>query len=357
MAIYGVFGTDEGRVAEEALALFEKLKPAGGDEFANDIIEGVADDSEHAFQICAQTIEAIQTLGFFGGAKVVWLKAASFLGDDRTGGAERAKTGVENLLEVLKAGVPDEVQVLISAKAVDKRRAFYKWMQKNSELNVFDKIDVSKDGWEEQVAALVMRRAKDCGVSFHDDALDLFVQLAGEDTRQIGNELEKLVLYVGKEAQVTVEDVRLMVPPSRKGVIWEISRAIERGEAARAVELIDAQLEKGESAIGLMRAAIIPTVRNLFYARLALDAGAAPGYGFAKSLEKLPPEKKAVFPKKKDGGINAWGLSQAAGKVGRRSLKKMRKSLQDCLNADKALVTTGLDHRLVLHRLVVELAV
>lgn len=357
MAIYGVFGTDEGRVAEEALTLFEKLKPAGGDEFANDVIEGVADDSEHAFQICAQTIEAIQTLGFFGGAKVVWLKAASFLGDDRTGGAERTKTGVENLLEVLKAGVPDEVQVLISAKAVDKRRAFYKWMQKHSELNVFDKIDVSKDGWEEQVAALVMRRAKDCAVSFQDDALDLFVQLAGEDTRQIGNELEKLVLYVGQEAQVTVEDVRLMVPPSRKGVIWEISRAIERGEAARAVELIDAQLEKGESAIGLMRAAITPTVRNLFYARLALDAGAAPGYGFAKSLEKLPPEKKAVFPKKKDGGINAWGLSQAAGKVGRRSLKKMRKSLQDCLNADKALVTTGLDHRLVLHRLVVELAV
>lgn len=356
MAIYGVFGTDEGRVAEEALALFEKLKPEGGDEFANDIIEGVADDSEHAFQICAQTIEAIQTLGFFGGAKVVWLKAASFMADDRTGGAERAKTGVENLLEVLKAGVPDEVQVLISAKGVDKRRAFYKWMQKNSELNVFDKIDISKDGWEEQVAALVMRRSKACGVTFEDEALELFVQLAGEDTRQIGNELEKLVLYVGEEAQVTVEDVRLMVPQSRKGVIWEISRAIERGEAARAVELIDALLEKGESAIGLMRAAIIPTVRNLFYARLALDAGATPGFGFAKSLERLPPEKRAVFPKKKDGGINAWGLSQAAGKVGRRSLKKMQKSLQDCLNADKALVTTSLDHRLVLHRLVVELS-
>lgn len=355
MAIHAVFGTDEGRVAEEALALFEKLKPADGDEFANDVIEGVADDAEHAFQLSANTVEAIQTVGFFGGAKVVWLKGATYLGDDRTGGAERAKLGVENLLECLKAGVAPEVEVLISAPIVDKRRAFYKWLSKNAEVKAYDKIDVSKEGWEEQVAVLVSRRAKEMKLAFDEEALDLFVQLAGEDTRQIGNELTKLSLYLGEGEQVGIEDVRLMIPPSRKGVIWEISRAVERGEAARAIELIDAQLNKGENAIGLMRAAIIPTVRNLFYARLALDAGAQPGHGMGKSLERLSPEKRAVFPKKKDGGINAWGISLAAGKVGKRNLRQMRKALECSLKADKALVTTSLDHRLVLHRLVVEL--
>ena len=357
MAIHAVFGTDEGRVAEEALALFEKLKPEGGDEFANDVVEGVADDSEHAFQLSARVVEAIQTVGFFGGAKVVWLKGATYLGDDRTGGADRAKTGVENLLDCLKAGVPDEVQVLISAPIIDKRRAFYKWLQKNAEMKSYDKIDVSKEGWEDEVAVLVSRRAKEMKLKFEDEALDLFVQLAGEDTRQIGNELTKLQLYLGEGESVSVEDVRIMIPPSRKGVIWEISRAIERGEASRAVALIDAQLNKGESAIGLIRAAIVPTVRNLFYARLALDAGASgSNYGsFQKSLERLSPEKRAVFPKKKDGGINAWGLFSAVGKVGKRNLAQMRRALECTLNADKSLVTTGLDHRLVLHRLVVEL--
>lgn len=358
MAIHAVFGTDEGRVVEEALALFQELMPEGGDEFTNDVVEGVADDSEHAFQLSAQVVEAIQTVGFFGGAKVVWLKGATYLGDDRTGGAERAKTGVENLLECLKAGVPDEVQVLISATGIDKRRGFYKWLQKNAEIKVFDKIDISKEGWEEEVAVMVSRRAKEAKLEFEQEALDLFVQLAGEDTRQIGNEFTKLSLYLGEGAKVTVDDVRLMIPPSRKGVIWEISRAIERGEASRAVELIDAQLNKGENAVGIIRAAIIPTVRNLFYARLALDAGASGGnYGaFQKSLERLAPEQRAVFPKKKDGGINAWGLFSAVGKVGRRNVNQMRKALNCTLNADKSLVTTGLDHRLVLHRLVVELA-
>ena len=357
MAVHAIFGTDEGRVAEEALALFEKLKPEGGDEFANDVIEGVADDAEHAFQLSAQTVEAIQTVGFFGGAKVVWLKGATYLGDDRTGGSERAKSGIEALLDCLKAGVPDEVQVLVSAPLIDKRRAFYKWLQKNAELKVYDRIDVSKEGWEEQVAVMVSRRAKEMKLQFDVEALDLFVQLAGEDSRQVNNELTKLQLYLGEEGTVSIDDVRMMIPPSRKGVIWEISRAIERGEAARAVELIDAQLNKGENAIGLMRAAIVPTVRNLFYARLALDAGASGGnYGsFQKSLERLSPEKRAVFPKKKDGGINAWGLFSAVGKVGKRNLGQLRRALQCTLNADKSLVTTGLDHRLVLHRLVVEL--
>ncbi len=357
MAIHAVFGTDEGRVTEEAMKLFERLKPKDGDEFTNDIIEGVADNSEHAFQLSAQVVEGIQTVGFFGGDKVVWLKGASFLGDDRTGGASRAKEGVENLLETLKTGVPDGVTVLISAPAIDKRRAFYKWLKANAEISLFDRIDVSRDGWEDKVAKLVLTRAKELGLTFEQEALQLFVQLAGEDTRQINNEVAKLELYLTPATEVTVEAVQLMVPASRKGVIWEISRAIENRAPARAIELIDAQLAKGESAVGLIRAAIIPTVRSQFFARLALEAGVKGGnYGsFQSALERLPPEKKSVFPKKKDGKINAFGMFSALPKVAKTNSRKLKEALCATLEADRALVTTALDERLVLHRLVVQL--
>ena len=82
MSVYVVTGSDEGRVVEEAAALFEELKPPGSDEFANEIIEGVADNAEDAFQKAASANEALQTIGFFGGDKVVWLKGANFLGND-----------------------------------------------------------------------------------------------------------------------------------------------------------------------------------------------------------------------------------------------------------------------------------
>ena len=103
--VHAVIGTDEGRVSEEALALFNELKPVGeAEEFTNDVIEGTAANAEEAYRACARTIEALQTVGFFGADKIVWLKGANFLADDRTGGSERAKEGVEDLLEVLKAG-------------------------------------------------------------------------------------------------------------------------------------------------------------------------------------------------------------------------------------------------------------
>ncbi len=359
-AVHAVIGTDEGRVSEEAMALFNDLKPEGeAAEFTNDVIEGVVANSEEAYQACIRTIEGLQTIGFFGADKIVWLKGANFLADDQTGGAERAKQGVEDLLDVLKAGTGDEVTFLVSASAIDKRRGFYKWLQKNGEVAAFDKIDVSKDRWEEEVALMVTTRAKKLGLAFDHEALDLFVQMAGEETRQIGNELEKLNLYQGDRRTVELEDVRLMVPLSRKGVVFEISRAIERRDTVRAIELVDAQLEKGESAIGLMRAAIIPTVRNLFMVRVLLDAHPKlplhNGGAFTGALNRLPDGDKAWLPQTKSGSINAWGLFFAAKKAGQFTTAEMRHALEAALHADKSLVTTQLDHRMVLHRLVAEL--
>lgn len=359
-AVHAVIGTDDGRVSEEALALFNDLKPEGEEAaFANEVIEGSVGNSEEAYQTCAKAIEALQTFGFFGADKVVWLKGANFLADDRTGGAERTKQGVEALLEVLRSGIGDEVTFLLSATAIDKRRAFYKWLNKNAEVAVFDKIDVSKEGWEEEVALLVTTRAKELGLAFDHEALELFVQMAGEDTRQIGNELEKIHLYLGERRTVGLDDVRLMVPLSRKGVVWEISRALERRDTARATELIDAQLEQGESAIGLMRAAIIPTVRNLFLVRVLLDSHPRlplhHGGAFTGAVNRLPDAEKAWLPQTKSGSVNAWGLFFAAKNAKQFTTAEVRHALEAALHADKSLVTTQLDHRMVLHRLVAEL--
>ncbi len=355
-AVHAVIGTDEGRVSEEAQALFKDLEQEEANEFTNDVVEGVVSIAEEAYQVCARTIEALQTFGFFGADKIVWLKGANFLADDRTGGAERSKEGVEALLAVLKAGIGDEVTFLISASAIDKRRAFYKWLQKNAEVAVFDRVDVSKEGWEEEVALLVTTRAKELRLAFDHEALELFVQMAGEETRQIGNELEKLNLYLGERRTVELEDVRLMVPLSRKGVVWEISRALERRDTVRAIELVDAQLEKGESAIGLMRAAIIPTVRNLFMVRILLDAHPGlplhNGAAFTAALNRLPDGEKAWLPQTKSGSVNAWGLFYATKKAGQFTTDEMRRALEATLQADKSLVTTQLDPRMVLHRLV-----
>lgn len=347
MPVHVITGSDEGRVSEEATRRFEELKAPGSDDFSNEIIEGVVANAEDAFQCCARTVEALQTLGLFAADKVVWLKGANFLGSDRTSEAERAVSGAENLLEVLQNDLPDGVHFLLSASAINGVRRFGKWLKKNANYQTHDKIDVSKEGWEEQVAGLAAGLAREKGLTFEDEALELFVQRAGADSRQIANELEKIDLYLADSRKaITAEDVTLLVSVSHKGVIWEISRAIENRNARRAIELIDSLLAKNENAVGIIKASIIPTVRNLFFAKLVSSYG---------SPERAPAGVKAVLPKKKDGSVNTWGLKMAARGAGRFALEELQAGMSACLDADKALVTTGQDHRMVLHKLVISL--
>jgi len=68
-----------------------------------------------------------------------------------------------------------DVTFLISATAVDKRRSFYKTLGKRAELQVIDRLDSKRDGWEEEVTEVVLSHGKKRKLRFDDDALDLFV--------------------------------------------------------------------------------------------------------------------------------------------------------------------------------------
>lgn len=357
--IHLVYGTDDGSVAESALKLFNKLKPEGGEDFSNDIIDGNADNAENAHEIASETIQALLTLPFFGGNKVVWLKRANFLGTDRTGESARAKEGVENLLETLEQGLGDDIIFIISAPAIHKSRRFFKFLKANASLTEKNKLDTSKDGWEEAVIDMIQQRATKHSLKFEQEAMDLFVNLAGEDTRQVVNELEKLDLYLGTERRtVELDDVRKLVPLSRAGVIFEIGSAVQKGDGSRALELIDQQLDRGESAIAVLRAALIPTIRNLFMAKSVTEM--FPGqqinrFSLGKVLDRLPHSDTQWLPQKKTGGVNTWGLSFAIDPCKAYPMHALKRAMSAMLEADLALVTSSLDHRMVLHRLVVEL--
>ncbi len=357
---FAVVGSDEGLVRERALILYNELTGGVDDGFTHETIDGIADNSESAFEICSSTVQSLLTIPMFGGDKVVWLRNANFLGDNVTGRSQRTEAGVESLRSTLERGIPQGVKFLLTAQGVDKRRSFWKFIEKAADVQVHDRIDTSRDDWQDQVARLVTSRAKELGLRFEPDALALFVMLAGEQSQQIGNELEKLDLFLGEDRrEVTEDDVRLLVPLSRAAVVFEIGKAIQLGNAARAIQLIDQQLEADESAIGIMRASIIGVVRNLFMAKLIIEKFKVPtgNYSaFSGGLNRLAEADRAWLPQKKDGsGVNVFPIFLAADNAKNFELAGLQNVMEATLKADQALVTTGLDHRLVLHRLIVEI--
>jgi DNA polymerase-3 subunit delta len=356
---YAVLGSDEAEVKLVAAELATNLTPSGAADFGLEVIDGAADNADQAEARVRSAIEALQTLPFFGSAKVVWLKNVNFVGDDQKARSAAVQSALEELSELINSGFGPGIILLISATEVDKRRSFYKTLLKRAEVQVFDRLDSSRGGWEEEALEIVQQRAKKRKLQFDDDALDLFVLLTGGDTRQIENELEKIDTFLGKDRVVNAELVRELVPLSRAGVIFELGSALAARDLQLSLMLVRRLLDQGESAIGILLVAIVPTIRNLLLAKDLMEQHRLPRphspFQFISAVNRLPTEATDHLPRKKDGSINAYALGIAAQQAGRFTTTQLIEAMRACLAANVQLVTTQLDHELVLTEVVVKL--
>jgi DNA polymerase-3 subunit delta len=357
--IHAVVGSDESEVKRVAAELAAQLAPPDAGEFGVEVIDACADNVDQSVAKIRSAIEALQTLPFFGGGKLVWLKNANCLGDSVIGRSAAVQGALEDLAELLEAGLGTDVTLLISATETDKRRSFYKALAKRAEVQVIDRLDSSRAGWEEEATEIVRRRAKARDLQFDEEALDLFVLLTGGDTRQIENELEKIDLYLGRERRVTVEQVRELVPLSRAGVIFELGNALAACDLERALMLVKRLLDQGETAIGILLVAVLPTIRNLLLAKDLMERNRMPRphapFTFISALNRLPAEATEHLPRKKDGSINGYALGIAAQQAHRFQTEKLIAGLEACLEANLRLVSSQLDHELILTEIVVKL--
>ena len=357
--IHAIVGSDESEVKRVAAELAAQLTPPDAGEFGVEVIDACADNVDQAVAKIRLAIEALQTIPFFGGGKLVWLKNANCMGDSVIGRSAAVQGALEDLAEVLETGLGADVTLLISATETDKRRSFYKALAKRAEVQVIDRLDSSRAGWEEEATEIVRRRAKARKLQFDEEALDLFVLLTGGDTRQIENELEKIDLYLGNERRVTVEQVRELVPLSRAGVIFELGNALAACDLERALMLVKRLLDQGETAIGILLVAILPTIRNLLLAKDLMERNRIPRphapFTFISALNRLPAEATEHLPRKKDGSINGYALGIAAQQAHRFQREKLIAGLEACLEANLRLVSSQLDHELVLTEIVVKL--
>jgi DNA polymerase III subunit delta len=357
--IHAVVGSDEAEVKRVAAELAEKLTPPGLGDFGLEVIDGCADNAEQAATRIRSTIEALQTLPFMGGSKLVWLKNANFLADSIIGRASSVQSALEELSEIMSADLGENVTFLLSATETDKRRSFYKALSKRAEVQVIDGLDSNRSGWEEEAGEIVRARAEKRKLKFDDEALELFVLLTGGDTRQIDNELEKIDIFLGVDRQVTSEHVRELVPLSRAGVIFELGNALAVRDLERALKLVRRLLDQGETAIGILLVAVLPTIRNLLLAkdlmeRHRLQRPHAP-FTFISAINRLPAAATEHLPRKKDGTISGYALGIAAQNAQRFETKQLIDAMQTCLEANLKLVTTQLDHELILTEIVVKL--
>jgi DNA polymerase-3 subunit delta len=355
--IHFITGSDEAEVKKAATELAAKLAPSD-DPFGIETIDGAVGTVDEAVTKIQSTIEALLTIPFFGGGKLVWLKSATFFADSVMGRSESVTSAIERLLQVLSGPLGDGVVCLISAPESDKRRTAYKTLIKIASVQVFDKPDFGWGATEADLVDWVAKRVDEKGLRLDSDAVQLLTARVGTETRQLDTELEKLALAFGPSAVITESNIRDIVPATRAGGIFDLGNAIAKRDLALCVNTLDQLLYQGEKAVGILLAAIVPTMRNLLAVKALMDEHhlqppAQPQF-FAGVLKKLPDSATRHLPRKKDGTINVYPLGLAAASVRRYTLAELRNGFLACAQANRDLVTSRLPDEVVLHRLLVQ---
>jgi len=357
-----VCGDDEFSVRQRARQLWEQWC-AGSSGMDDEVIEAGAGTVDEALQRLARLREAMQTLPFFGGPKRIWFRDCTFFGEDRTSQTAAVTTALAEFAEELKTFRWDGVRLLLSSGRPDKRRIFFKALDKLGTVEEFVSLADDRD-WADRVETEAVRQFKAAGKRAAPDALTELVGRVGPNLRLLASEVEKLVVHAGDRAEITLGDVELLTPLQKLAAGFALGDAVGRRDLAKALRVLDEELwtiragiDKKRSEIGLVYG-LISKVRLLLLMkeirRMGLVRPSRDFSAFKAQLAKIPEGRLPADKRYNPFLGNAYPAFQALSQCEAWESGELVRAMEVLLEANIRLVTSGLDESVVLQQALME---
>lgn len=357
-----IFGEDDFSVKQRAKQLYKKwTEELGGMD--HEIIDATVANVNETLKTLAKLREALQTLPFFGSGKVVWLKDCNFLSDERWATNQVTET-LADLAQELKEFPFDKVRLLISAGSVDKRRVFYKALDKLGTVENFAGWTVDDKDWAEQAEAWARKGVSARQKQISDEALAELVSRVGPNARQLDNEIEKLALYVGDRSEIECGDVEAITTRNKMAKAFALGDALGERDLPRILKCLDealweVKLDPGKSEIGLLYG-LISKVRAMLLLKEMIGEGWIKPEGdffrFKSQLERVPADKLPTDKRFNPLAINPYVLYKALPQVKRYSQAELVRAMDLLVQCNYKLVSSGIDESLVLQQTLVQIA-
>jgi DNA polymerase-3 subunit delta len=355
-------GEDEFTVKQRARQLFARWQTEmpGAEQ---ELIDASAPNSGEALKALARLREALQTLPFFGTAKIIWFQNCSFLGDDRTATTAAVTQDLVALADELKAFRWENVRLLISAGKVDRRKTFYRAVEKLGQTEVHTAWSIDDRDWAargEQLAARLVRTAKK---AIRTDALAELVSLVGPDARQLHNEVEKLLLFVGERPEIEVADVHAIVTRNKHARAFALADAVGERHLPRVLRTLDEELAElktssQRSGIGLLYGLIAKIRAMIFVKELLREGWLKPESDFQRfraRLDQVPAQCLSEEPRFNPLSLNPYVLFKVLPQVRNYTLDDLIRAMELLLRCNQRLVSSGLAESLVLQQTLVDI--
>ena len=357
-----VFGEDEFAVKQRARQVYQQWTEApGGPD--HEIIDAAVANSGEALKVLAKLREALQTLPFFGSGKVVWLKNCNFLGDERAAGAQAVTETLAGLAQELKEFSWEGVRLLISAAKVDKRKVFFKTLDKIGAVESFTGWSADDRDWADQAEAWARQAIRARQKEISDEALAELISRVGPNARQLDSEIEKLSLFVGGRKEIETQDVAAICTRNKTARAFALGDALGDRDLPRLLRRLDEELwevkfDAQRSEIGLLYG-LIAKVRALLMLKEMLREGwiqpEADYPRFKAQLERVPADRLPEDRRFNPLALNPYVLYKALPQVKQYRPDELVRAMDLLLECNQRLVSSGLDESLVLQQALVQI--
>ena len=357
-----VCGEDEYGVKQRAKEVFQQWSQKLGG-LDHELIDAAVNNSSEALKAIARLREALQTLPFFGGAKVVWLQNCNFLGDERTASAAAVTEKLADLAQELKTFRWENVRLLVSAGKVDKRKGFYKTLEKIGAVENFAGWSENEAEWHEEAGALASRLLREAGMEISEEALAQLVTSVGPQARLLSSEVEKLILYAGSRASIELNDVTILVTRHKHARAFALGDALGDRNLAAVLRCLDKELwevgrDSKRSEIGLLYG-LISKIRALILAKEMIAQGwlkpEADFNRFKGQMTRIPADALPEDRKSGPLSMNPYVLFRAVAQARHYTQTELIHAMELLFECNQKLVSSSLDPALLLQQTLIQI--
>jgi DNA polymerase III subunit delta len=357
-----VCGEDDFAAKQRAKQLYTQwCAELGGMD--HEIIEATVTSSSDALRAINKLSEALQTLPFFGGGKAIWLRDCSFLGDERAAQVASVTERLTELASELKRFDWMNVRLVVSAGKVDKRKSFYKAIEKTGRIESFDGWSANDRGWTDQAETWARQAIEKRAKTITERALGDLIIRVGPHPRQLDSEIEKLWLYIGERTEITESDVRTVCVQNKMARAFALGDALGNRNLPALLRCLDEELwemqfDKDKSELGLLYGLISKTRALLMLKEMVREGWIKPteNYNhFKGQLERIPIEELPADKRYNPLALNPYVLFKALPQARNYSDAELVQAMDLLLRANQRLVASDLDEKLVLQQTLIQI--
>jgi DNA polymerase-3 subunit delta len=272
----------------------------------------------------------------------------------------------DRLLEYLDKGTPPTTVLIFAlTSSIDSRSKLVKAISKAGTVASFSRLRQSYYVSSDPMYRIVADKLKKHGKNITPDAFSELQKKTGNDMRQIFDELDKLVTFVGDRLRIEKRDIEDLVTKTSFDRIFDLTNAIGQRSLPLALSNLKSILEKGEPPVRINHM-LIRQIRFLLQAKLLLenkdlstDIPRMSYDAFQKRVyKKLPTEVVSKLPESKQLNLlkqHPYALHITLRQANNFTVQELTNAMEQLLEADIKLKTGRLTPELVIEILVMDL--